>query len=312
MDRETGMEQRVYIHKPAGMRRAAPEPRPANYRVRLLSAVNSMPPLPEALNRLLGMLNSESVSAARIAAVIEGDSVLSGNVMRCVNSPYYGVPRRISSIRHAVALLGFQTVRNLALAFSMRRMMTGSAASRRLYSSYSRHALATALLTQAAAAETSVCEMETAFAAGLFHDVGKLLIYTAAPEAVPAIVEIWEAGEGTYEEAEQEVIETTHPELSAIVLEGWKLPEEIRNAARYHHAPEDCPAEGEAIAPALARLVQAADLMVNLEGFRSPGSAKAIDADPAEALLGLGLGGDAGALMERVRGELENLQEMFQ
>ena len=214
------MEQRVYGYVPPGKSPPGAAQKPASYRVRLLSAVNSMPPLPEALSRLLGMLNSDSVSAGQIAAVIEGDGVLSGSVMRCVNSPYYGVPRRVSSIRHAVALLGFKTVRNLALAFSMRRMMTGSAASRKLYSSYSRHALATALLTQTAAARAASGELEAAFAAGLFHDVGKLLVYTAAPEAVPAILEIWEAGQGTYEEAEQEVIETTHSELSAIVLEG--------------------------------------------------------------------------------------------
>jgi len=305
------MQHPVYSHAPRGVKRPSVESRPANYRVRLLSAVNSMPPLPEALNRLMGMLNSDSVSAGQIARVIEGDSVLSGSVMRCVNSPYYGVPRRISSIRHAVALLGFQTVRNLALAFSMRRMMTGSATSRLLYNSYSRHALATALLTQAASSATQSYEMEAAFAAGLFHDVGKLLIYTAAPEAVPAIVELWEAGEGSYEEAELGVIETTHSELSAIVLEGWKLPDEICNAARYHHAPEDCPSESDSEAPSLARLVQAADLLVNLEAYRTPASKRAVGGDPAQAFESLGLDGDARAAMSRFRDELEKLREIF-
>lgn len=305
------MEHRVYSHASRGTKPPGAGQKPPNYRVRLLSAVNSMPPLPEALNRLLGMLNSDSVSAGQIAAVIEGDSVLSGSVMRCVNSPYYGVPRRVSSIRHAVALLGFQTVRNLALAFSMRRMMTGNAASRMLYNSYSRHALATALLAQAAAAQTQTCEMEAAFAAGLFHDVGKLLIYTAAPEAVPAIVKIWEAGEGTYEDAELEVIETTHSELSAIVLEGWKLPDEICNAARYHHAPHDCPGAEESEGPSLAALVQAADRLANLEGYRSPESKRELDTDPETALASLGMRGDPAAAMAKFREELETLHELF-
>ena len=305
------MERRSYIHGPHGMRKPVEEAKTANYRVRLLSAVNSMPPLPEALSRLLGMLNSDVASAGQIASVIEGDSVLSGSVMRCVNSPYYGVPRRVSSIRHAVALLGFQTVRNLALAFSMRRMMTGNAASRKLYNSYSRHALATALLTQQAAAVTTAFEMETGFTAGLFHDVGKLLIYTAAPEAVPTIVKIWESSDSTYEEAEQEVIETTHSELSAIVLEGWKLPDEICAAGRYHHMPHDDPSAPTDGSLSLAKLVQAADLVVNLEGFRSPENERELASDPAEALRALGFGSDTKALLERFRSEFENLQEMF-
>jgi putative nucleotidyltransferase with HDIG domain len=309
MNGET-MEQRVYIHAPPTSKRSPPETRAPNLRVRLLSAVNSMPPLPEALNRLLGMLNSDSISAGQVAAVIEGDSVLSGSVMRCVNSPYYGMARRVSSIRHAVTLLGFQTVRNLALAFSMRRMMTGNAASRKLYGSYSRHALATAILAQKAALRIGACEPETAFAAGLFHDVGKLLIYTAAPEAVATIVSIWEGGDLDYEQAEQEVLEMTHSELSAIVLEGWKLPGEICNAARYHHAPEDSPLVGPE-GPSLAALVHAADLAVNFEGLRSPDDAQRQPPDPHESLSLLGLPAGPDEILASFRDEFDTLQGLF-
>ncbi len=285
-------------------------PKPKNYRVRLLSAVNSMPPLPQALRRLLGMLRSDSFSVSHIAEVIEGDSVLSGSVLRCVNSAYYGIPRRVSSIRHAVTLLGFHSVRNLAFAFSMRRMMTGSAASRKLYSTYSRHALATALMTQEAASATHTFDTETAFAAGLFHDVGKLLIYTAAPEAVPEILAAWNESGSSYEEAEQTVIETTHSELSAIVLEGWKLPQAICGAARYHHNLDDDPS-AEPGALSLAALVQAADLIVNLEGLRTPESNREIGIDPAEALTRLGFTQNPKSLLEKFRAEFEHLQEMF-
>lgn len=301
-------DQRVYAFGPRGSGPAAQEPRPANLRVRLLSAVNSMPPLPEALSRLMRMLNSDSISATQVASVIEGDSVLSGSVMKCVNSAYYGVPRRVSSIRHAVTLLGFQTVRNLALAFSMRRMMTGSAASRKLYGSYSRHALATALLTQHAAVRIRGGDIESAFAAGLFHDVGKLLIYTAAPEAVNDILTMAGQTGCSYLEAELEVLETTHAELSAIVLEGWKLPDMICEAARYHHEPQLAPAQSDEVC-SLAALVHAADLAVNFEGLRTPDGVPHPPQDPAEALSSLGLGGTD--LLESFRAEFENLQEMF-
>jgi putative nucleotidyltransferase with HDIG domain len=306
------MEQHVYTHFPAGERaeprREAPAP---NYRLRLLSAVNSMPPLPEALNRLVGMLNAENVSAGQIAAAIESDSVLSGSVLRCVNSAYYGMSRRVSSIRHAVTLLGFQTVRNLALAFSMRRMMTGGAASRNLYAAYSRHALATAILTQTLASFTRSCDIEAAFAAGLFHDIGKLLIFTAAPETVPGIVAAWERDESSLEEAERAVLQVTHTELSAIVLEGWKLPEAVRDAVRYHHDPDAQPAPEGQSPPYLVHLLRAADAVVNAEGLGAPVSTHRPPADPVPALQAAGLGADAPALVERFRGEFESLQGLF-
>ena len=305
------MEQRVYGNRAPGAQSGGRDARPPTFRVRLLSAVNTMPPLPETLTRLLKMLNSDSISAAQVAAVIEGDSVLSGSVMRCVNSAYYGMTRQVSSIRHAVALLGFQTVRNLALAFSMRRMMTGNAASRRLYSSYSRHALATALMTQNVAVRTGSDDLESAFAAGLFHDVGKLLIYTAAPEAVQTIIERWQAEGGAYEEAEQEVLETTHSELSAIVLEGWKLPAGICDAARYHHSPGDFPVQPDCSGPSLAALVHAADLAVNFEGLRSPEDVEREPQNPEEALRAIGLSGGMDELLASFRAELEGFRELF-
>jgi putative nucleotidyltransferase with HDIG domain len=205
-------------------------------RLRLLSAVNSMPPLPAALSQLLGLLSDESCTSTEIAAMIERDSVLSGSVLRCVNSAYYGVSSRVSSIRHAVTLLGFATVRNLGLAFSMRRMMQSSQPTGQTYTTYSRHALACALMTQFLAHLTRSPELEAAFAAGLFHDVGKLLVFTTTPELVPQIIRQWERG-ASYSEAESAVLGVTHAELSAAVVNSWKLPDEIELAVRCHHDP---------------------------------------------------------------------------
>ncbi len=305
----------TYSYLPPGSRPARPDgpvasKGPVNYRVKLLSAVNSMPPMPTALNTLLGMLNDESCSAGQIASVIEQDSVLSGSVLRSVNSAYYGLPGRVSAIRQAVTLLGFSTMRNLALAFSMRRMMSRNQPSPKLYTAYSRHALACAIMTQFLAHVVHADDVEPAFAAGLFHDIGKLLILSNAPEALPGIVEIWEDGEEPYQEAERQVLEVTHSELSAIILEGWRLPEPIRLAARYHHSPAE-QGEQEPGSPSLAELVHAADLAVNFEGIRTTPSSKRPAADPSEALEALGVDA-AEPLLRQFREEFEGLQGVFQ
>ena len=81
-------------------------------------------------------------------------------------------------------------------------------------------------------------DVDAAFAAGLFHDVGRLVIINALPEVVPRLIAEWEAKECTFEEVEAEFLEVTHSELSQMILEKWKLPEVIQNAALYHHHPE--------------------------------------------------------------------------
>lgn len=283
---------------------------PVNYRMKLMTAVNSMPPLPSILNQLLGMLSNDLASAGQVAQIIERDSVLSGSVLRCVNSAFYALPGRVSSIRQAVTLLGFPTVRNLALAFSMRRMMAGSQPSMKSYSSYSKHALGCAIMSQFLALYKRSADLDAAFAAGLFHDVGKLLILTTVPDVVPQVVERWEQGDVSYVEAEAEILEVTHPELSGVVLETWKLPDNIRDAGRFHHEPDSFPTTADAEGPNLAQIVYAADLAVNYLGHATIESKHEREA-PDAAFERLGLANEQQDLIEKFEAEFANLGTAF-
>ena len=283
-------------------------------RMRLLSAVNAMPPLPAVLSQLLGMLNDDDCSSTQIASMIERDSVLSGSVLRCVNSAYYGVSSRVSSIRHAVTLLGFATVRNLALAFSMRRMIQSSQPSGAVYAAYSRHALACALMTQFLAHFTRSPELEAAFAAGLFHDIGKLLVFTTTPELVPKIVTEWEVG-GSYQDAERKVLGVTHSELSGSVIHSWKLPQQIELAVRCHHDPAAAMAEGKTSEPtkppSLAWLLHAANAAVKHAGFEAISSPERPPEDPHELFEQLSLGDQLPDILEQFESQFEELQAAF-
>lgn len=281
-------------------------------RMRLLSAVNSMPPLPAVLSQLLGLLNDDSCTSTEIAAMIERDSVLSGSVLRCVNSAYYGVSSRVSSIRHAVTLLGFATVRNLSLAFSMRRMMQNAQPAGKTYTTYSRHALACALMTQFLAHLTRSPEVEAAFAAGLFHDVGKLLVFTTTPELVPKIIHEWESG-ASYSEAESAVLGVTHAELSAAVVNSWRLPQEIELAVRCHHNPSAA-TDGQAAPgnpPNLAWLVHAANTAVKHAGFEAISSPQRPPDDPLELFQKLSLGDQLPDVLEQFQTQFQDVQAAF-
>ena len=286
---------------------------PQDSRLRLLSTVNAMPPLPAVLSQLLGMLKDDSCSSTEIAAMIERDSVLSGSVLRCVNSAYYGVSSRVSSIRHAVTLLGFATVRNLGLAFSMRRMMQTSQPAGKTYATYSRHALACALMTQFLAHLTRSPEVEAAFAAGLFHDIGKLLIFTTTPELVPKIMHEWEGG-ASYSEAESRVLGVTHAELSAAVVNCWKLPEEIELAVRCHHDPAaatDGPGDAPGPHPNLAWLVHAANAAVKHAGFEAISSPQRPPDDPLDLFEKLSLGDQLPEILEQFQAQFQDVQAAF-
>ena len=287
-------------------------PRPGDYRKKLLSSVETLPPLPMVLNQLLKVMSDAHSSAGQISALIEKDGVLSGNVLRCVNSAYYGLQSRVSSIRHAVALLGFETLRNLALAFSMRRMLVKPRpSSRKLSSQYSQHALGCAIMTQFLAHDTKSQDVDAAFAAGLFHDVGKLLIINTIPEMFPPLIENWENSGDEFEDSERELLGVSHSQLSAVVLEKWKLSEVIQTAAAHHHDPGSCPANGNCGAT-LADLVHAADLYVRFYGLEIVSSAKRPPSQPDQAFERIGLIDGLPELAERFRAEFQSIREVFQ
>jgi HD-like signal output (HDOD) protein len=152
------------------------------------SFIERLPPLSPTLTLLLATLSREDVSFAKISEVIEKDPVLAGNVLGLVNSSLYGQSGNVSSIRHAVSLLGVNKLRNAALSMSITRMWDkmrtppGWSPKR-----FNKHGLAVAMLADTLSQEAPLIYPEGAFVAGLLHDLGKLMIAVCLPREYAAI-----------------------------------------------------------------------------------------------------------------------------
>jgi putative nucleotidyltransferase with HDIG domain len=159
------------------------------------------------------------------------------------------------------------------------------------------HAAATALMADLLATRVPVPYAEGAFAAGLFHDIGKLLITVALPFEAERIVRA-----GWTVDTERAFIGTDHAELSAEILSRWKLPAQIQQAVAAHHSPP------QDDAPALANLVAAADEFTNLNGY-------SVDArpegDPGETLRGSGFDGEIADLRPEFDSAFESIHQFF-
>jgi HD-like signal output (HDOD) protein len=212
------------------------------------------------LSKLLATISREDVSFAQVATLIESDTVLAGNVLKVVNSALYGFRGTVNSVRHAVAILGVDRLRNLSLGFSVARMWThiptpeGWSASK-----FNQHSLAVGIMADLLAQRAEAPYPEGAFVAGLLHDIGKLLIATGAPAGFSGI--LWSLKEpGANElDCEMEVLGTTHAELSGMALERWNLPLPIRQSAIFHHDPDRADDGGLH----LSHVIYAADRLAN-------------------------------------------------
>jgi HD-like signal output (HDOD) protein len=149
---------------------------------RLIRGLDQLPPFSPVLNKLLATMAAEDVSFAQVATLIESDTVLAGNVLKVVNSALYGFRGTVNSVRHAVAILGVDRLRNLSLGFSFARMWTHMPTPEGWSGSkFNQHSLAVGILADLLAQRAAAPYPEGAFVAGLLHDIGKLLIATSLP-----------------------------------------------------------------------------------------------------------------------------------
>ena len=227
---------------------------------RLILGLDRLPPFSPILSKLLATIAREDVSFAQVATLIESDTVLAGNVLKVVNSALYGFRGTVNSVRHAVAILGVDRLRNLSLGFSVARMWTHIPTPQEWSTSkFNQHSLAVGIMADALAQRAGAPYPEGAFVAGLLHDIGKLLIATGAPAGFGGVLHMLKEGGANELDCEMEILGTTHAELSGMALERWNLPLPIRQSAAFHHDPD----RADDGALHLSHLIYAADRLAN-------------------------------------------------
>jgi HD-like signal output (HDOD) protein len=273
--------------------------------------LEGLPPLSPTLSLLLATLSREDASFAKISDLIEKDPVLAGNVLGLVNSSLYERRERVSSVRHAVSLLGVNKLRNAALSMSITRMWnkmhTPLSWSMR---KFNRHAMAVATLADLLAQEAPISYPEGAFVAGLLHDLGKLMIAVCLAPEYEAIEQFMAKTSRPRIECEAEILGTTHSDLSGEAMHEWKMPGPIEAAVRYHHNPGMDPSVGDPNIISLSRAIATADHYVNEIGY-GVGDSPPLP-EPSGTLLIADLGiSDVQRVLDFFHAEFESISSFF-
>jgi len=195
--------------------------------------------MPTAASKAIALLSDPEVEIGELADTIEYDQGLTANVLRLANSAYFAGPHTIGSLRDAIVRLGtnriFQLVITSAIAPLTRPAVKGYdlPAGQLL-----EHSIAVALGTEELATKLGRTAPRFAFTAGLLHDLGKIVLSTFLEVDAGPIVKMAFEEQVSFEQAEARVLGIDHAEAGAVLLDGWQLPHEIVDAARYHHQPE--------------------------------------------------------------------------
>ncbi len=273
----------------------------------LITTISDLPTLPDVVARVNQMVNDPDASAADINDVISQDISLSAKILKLVNSPFYGFPRRITTITYAVVILGFNTVRNLALSAFIFDAFKKKGAREFDLRGFWRHSVCTAIASQATAARTGLWQEEDAFMGGLLHGVGKVVMNQHMADDVKRIMEHVRKEDCLFCEAEAALLDYTHNEVGALLLDRWNLPDAIIEATRHHHTPSKA-----AEAAPLCALVHFADILSRSLCAGFPGDWKIPRLAP-EVWGQLALSwDDVGALMDQVGQEYNRAGAFFE
>jgi putative nucleotidyltransferase with HDIG domain len=266
-------------------------------------ALRLLPPFPTVANRLIALVSREDVSAKEVGEVIKLDPTFTAELLRVANSALFSVSREVTGVSHAVLLLGLERVKAMAMIVALNGMVRSAVRAEPLRRFWI-HSLVTAMLTEEGARAGGMAA-ETAYTAGLLHNLGTLGLMSAYPEEYNRMLDVSVEYGFDLIEAERDLFDIDHCAAGAYLAREWNFPEVIVRIAFGHH--ED-PACGE---DTLEKLVRVCWRLADALGYVAFPPQQPWGYDELLGYLGGGADSWIGAGPEQAKEEIENRLRAF-
>jgi len=204
----------------------------------MLDTIDDLPTIPEVLFRILKVLDDPGSGAGDLAEVVRLDAPLTARILRLANSPYYAGRGELTDIHRCISVLGYRTVRQVAICVTVATSVISAAAvagGRLDYKELWRHSVVTAALSKRLAELTGHPDPEEVFTAGLLHDLGKFLLEIHAPDSYWRVIRNSRRGGGTLCDAEHKAFGFDHAVLGESFGVSWKFPPVFQLCCGQHH-----------------------------------------------------------------------------
>jgi putative nucleotidyltransferase with HDIG domain len=239
---------------------------------RIILDTIDIPSLPTVAMKALELINDDGASINELEKIISQDQSFSARLLRIANSPYYGMNRRIDTISGGVMLIGFNTMKSLVVAASLKDM-------HRKFGLFEQklweHSLGVSVASSLIAKVTKMVQPEEALVAGLIHDVGKTILNNSLPDKYTLVSQkVYEEG-AFFKDVEAEFLGYTHCDVGGLIARKWKLPKNLEIVIEYHHT-ESLPVFEDSAFEALCQIVSVADaICLSLSiGLKGPDNVK--------------------------------------
>ena len=197
-----------------------------------IKTCESLPAMPNVVMKALGIIKDESAGISDLAKIVSYDQSLTTQILKLVNSAYYGMPQQITSIKRAIALLGTNEIKKNVIAIAMKPMLT-SRGGKHLWE----HSIACAVAAETLAKDVNIIHPSEAFLLGFLHDIGKIVLNHNSPIIYNKLKILQSEGNDILE-LEKFMLGATHTDVGFALARKWQLPIVIANCIKYHHRPK--------------------------------------------------------------------------
>jgi len=193
-----------------------------------------LPAPPQAALQLIQACSNPDISSQELSKLAASDPVLTAELLRVVNSPFFGLSRQVQSISHAVTVLGLRALRNYVLCLSVRDAINKEAIPNFNMDEFWEDSLRRAVVAQSLAKVTGA-DVEDGFTAGMLQDFGLLTLFFLQPEQASQWTLLRSLDPDTRLQEEHSLFASRHDHLFQIMAQHWGLPDNLVSALGQHH-----------------------------------------------------------------------------
>jgi diguanylate cyclase (GGDEF)-like protein len=195
---------------------------------------HDLPSPPDVAIRIVRACGETEISAQDLQQIISRDTALVAELLRVVNSPFFGYRKRATKVEQALVILGQRKLRNVALLFIARETLRANSLSQLDVQGYWEDTLRRAVSARILA-EAVGLDPDDAFTIGMLQDVGLLALFALYPHLASSWRELSHCNPEQRSRKELELFEISHDQVAKILMEHWGLPEEILLPLAHHH-----------------------------------------------------------------------------
>lgn len=203
-------------------------------------AIERMPAFPKSVQKILELTRNINCLPKELVAVIEKDPVMTVKILKIINSAFYSLPNKITSVGQSVVYLGINTIKNLSLSFAAVGILPRVNAAGFDIQRYLLHSLIVASIAKQLAMQSAKGEADPAdcYIAGLLHDFGKAVFVQFMADEFRAVLTHVQEKKIPLHEAEMQIIGTDHAFVGTMLAKRWQFAEELVQCIHDHHRPD--------------------------------------------------------------------------